>query len=69
MEYFLFNSYKGRTEHVAETKEELINYIREKNNKADLMGEGAYDIFYGRHLSTAPFWYAALQKPKTVNSG
>lgn len=61
-EYILFNSYEGQTEHLAESRDDLIKFLREQSAKDRLMGEGAYDIFYGKHLQTTPFWNEAFKK-------
>lgn len=58
--YYLIDLYAGRIEATFDTKEELVQYLKEQEEKGSLGGQARYTIFEGQELSTLPFWRKAF---------
>ena len=67
MSFYLVNLYDGRLEHVSDTRDQLVDYLREKHDAGTLMAEVAYSIFQGKQLSTSEFWKLVLQRGREVD--
>ena len=59
---YLVNYYDGEMEDSFENADELIKYLKKKDEAGTLMGESAYGIFFGAHLTTSIYWKSAFDK-------
>jgi len=64
---FLVNVYDGDVQGVFDDADQLISYLKEKDKKGELMGEGAFEIFFGRHLQTSYYWERAFNRALAPN--
>ena len=48
--------------------DQLVAYLRHKNESGSLMGESTFTIFFGRHLCTERFFNSAFNKKEEVTS-
>lgn len=58
---YLVNMYDGQVQNSFDNADELVAYLKRKNEAGSLMGEPAFEIFWGRHLSTDGFWKSAFK--------
>ena len=57
---YLVNLYEGCVQNSFDDADQLVAYLREKTKTGSLMGEAAFAVFFGRHLSTTRFWESAF---------
>ncbi len=58
----LVNLYDGDVQAVFDDADQLVDYLKRKDKAGSLMGEAAFTIFWGAHLSTRSFWKSAFEQ-------
>ena len=58
----LVDLYEGKVQRSFDNADQLVTYLKERNEAGTLRGEAAYNLFWGNQLSTNRFWKSAFSK-------